>query len=335
MWLVSTDRAELHFFPDPSRVPGGYAILSHTWNEQEQTFQETRALQEHCTVTLENPRELSSAKIRNACLIAEQDGYRWIWIDTCCIDKTSSTELSEAINSMFRWYACAEVCYAHLEDVPSGCARTLEQPGSAFRRARWHTRGWTLQELLAPALVVFVSNEWANLGTKQDLAPLLSSITGIRVSVLARRKTFFVASVAERMSWASRRHTRRVEDEAYCLLGLFGINMPTIYGEGRQAFQRLQQEIARQSIDTSLFAWGNTYTAKDEVRSPVKLKRMWADFHGLSKEGRFLFAPSPRSFDGRTVYFTPSLSDPIQPYLPWRWRSHVSVTCYLHHRYSH
>ena len=121
MWLISADRAELHFFPDPSRIPGGYAILSHTWHGTEQSFQDIRELQIRCRSTKHNPRDFASLKIRNACLVAERDGYRWVWVDSCCIDKTSSTELSEAINSMFRWYSCAEVCYAYLEDVPSDC----------------------------------------------------------------------------------------------------------------------------------------------------------------------------------------------------------------------
>ena len=121
MWLLSTARAELHFFSAPETVIGGYAILSHTWCSHEQSFQETQALREQCKATGANPRELSFTKIRECCVLAESRGYQWLWVDTCCIDKMSSTELSEAINSMFRWYSCAEVCFAYLEDVPSDC----------------------------------------------------------------------------------------------------------------------------------------------------------------------------------------------------------------------
>ena len=321
MWLLSTDRAELHFFSDPANIQGGYAILSHTWTGKEQTFQDTRSLQQRCEVSKENPRDLSSDKVRNCCILAERDRYRWVWIDSCCIDKTSSTELSEAINSMFRWYSFAEVCYAFLEDVPSDCV--LDQPGSAFRKSRWHTRGWTLQELIAPALVVFVAQDWTQIGTKKELAQLLNNITGIWVTVLNRKTSYLRSSVAVRMSWASRRHTTRIEDEAYCLLGLFNINMPTIYGEGRQAFQRLQQEIAKQSFDSSLFAWGSIYTANNEIRTPATIQKVWSDFHGVTQDFTCLLALSPRKFTTGTVYYTPMQSSPLQPYLPFRWKSQV------------
>ena len=326
MWLLSTDRAELQFFSDTSNIPGGYAILSHTWSGAEQTFQDMRDLRERCEAENTNPRDLASPKIRNVCIIAEQDGYQWVWVDNCCIDKTSSTELSEAINSMFRWYSCAEVCYAYLEDVPTDCVP--EQRGSAFRKSRWHTRGWTLQELLAPALVIFMSKDWVRIGTKHELADVLRDITNIRALFLKRERTCFVASVAERMSWASTRQTTRVEDEAYCLLGLFGINMPTIYGEGRQAFQRLQQEIARTSFDTSLFAWGNVM---NHASNPVKLAELRGDCGRRGHDRCFLFASSPRefSYDTGPVFYTPTLDDPLQPYLRPRWKNyheaHVSI----------
>ena len=261
MWLLSTHRAELHYFPSPELVPGGYAIFSHTWGDNEQTFQETQALYQQCKKSSKNPRELSSEKVRESCILAEHHGYRWIWNDTCCIDKTSSTELSEAINSMFRWYSLAEVCFAYIEGVdnpdPGQRVQVLEAPKSAFRKARWHTRGWTLQELIAPSLLIFVSGDWKIIGNKVELALLLEEITGVPSQVLTREVHYSVPSIAERMSWASTRSTMRVEDEAYCLMGLFNVYMPTIYGEGDGAFQRLQYEIAKQSSDTSLFAWGS------------------------------------------------------------------------------
>ncbi|KAM5543070.1 hypothetical protein V8D89_003454 [Ganoderma adspersum] len=258
MWLLSTTRAELHFFSAPDEVPGGYAILSHTWGHHEQSFQETQALCERYKESDENPRDLASSKVRECCILAECHGYRWLWNDTCCIDKTNPAELSEALNSMFRWYACAEVCFAHLKDVTGDC--DVKARCSAFETARWHSRGWTLQELITPSLVLFVSEDWKTIfGNKVELAPLLERVTDVSLQVLRREVHPSAIGVAERMSWATTRSTTRVEDEAYCLMGLFGISMPTIYGEGRQAFQRLQHEIMRQLFDTSLFAWGDGF----------------------------------------------------------------------------
>ena len=325
MWLLSTDRAELHWFADHSKIPpGGYAILSHTWQGDEQTFQALQALHERCEVTGEVPRALASDKIRECCLLAERDGYRWVWIDSCCINKESSTELSEAINSMFQWYTSAEVCYAYLADVPTDCIP--EAPNSAFRTARWHTRGWTLQELLAPSVVVFLSQAWKRLGTKQELSSLLSEITHIREAILLQTLNLSVTCIAERMSWASRRSTTRVEDEAYSLLGLFDINMPTIYGEGQRAFLRLQQEIAKQSIDTSLFAWGVIFL---DPGLAVSLNDVWSSGYNPSHHYRFLFAPSPQHFHS-PLYYTPELVRPFQPYTHWQRRaSGVSI----HHEF--
>ncbi len=192
-------------------------------------------------------------KIRRACTVARLDQFSQLWVDTSCIDKTSSTELSEAINSMFAWYRDAAVCYVYLADVPrSGDPR---RPGSAFRHSRWFTRGWTLQELIAPQVVVFLSREWEVIGTKESLADLVEDITGIDRDVLMNRKSHNDVSVAARMSWAAERITTRIEDQAYCLLGIFGIVMTPIYGEGDHAFRRLQEEILRQIPDDSIFAW--------------------------------------------------------------------------------
>ena len=178
MWLLNTDRAEFHFFPSPEAVIGGYAILSYTWGDDEQSFQETQTLQERCKRTCENPRDLATPKVRNCCILSERHEYRWVWNDTCCIDKTSSSELSEAINSTFLWYSRAEVCYAYMQDIESNCV--VDTPGSAFRTARRHSRGWTLQELIAPSLVIFVSRAWKLLGNKLQLASLLHEISDHR-----------------------------------------------------------------------------------------------------------------------------------------------------------
>ena len=311
MWLLSTSRAELHYFSDPSAVQEGYAILSHTWSQSvpEQTFQQVQAIHARCQETGQIPRDLVSNKIRNSCLVAERDGYVWVWIDSCCIDKASSAELSEAINSMFNWYILAEVCYALLDDVP--VRDDIRAAGSRFRHARWHTRGWTLQELLAPALLVFLSADWTPIGTKYELCALVGECTGISAAFLTREKSIFDASIAERMGWAAHRKTTRVEDEAYCLFGIFNVNLPTLYGEGRQAFQRLQLEIAKHNRDTTLFTWGLCHTVHHELLAPMGLSEMRSESHRSRKDERFfLLAPSPFEFSrvGEVVHYTPDLA---------------------------
>lgn len=170
---------------------------------------------------------------------------------SCCIDKTSSAELTEAINSMFRWYKKSEVCYVYLSDV-SSCDYILEQ----FKKARWFQRGWTLQELIAPDNVIFYSKEWHQFGTKAGLSAFISDITNIGPLFLDS-ENLASASIAQKMSWASKRETSRPEDIAYCLLGIFDVNMPLIYGEGTKAFLRLQEEImTTYPYDFTIFAWG-------------------------------------------------------------------------------
>ena len=329
MWLISTSRAELRLFDDPSTISGGYAILSHTWSQtpgEETSFQDLQKIVSDCQQTGKNPRDFVSDKVRKCCIQAERDGYRWVWIDTCCIDKTSSTELSEALNSMFSWYTLSDICYAHLEDVPAD--DRIKDAGSAFRKARWHTRGWTLQELLAPVIVVFMSKDWQPLGTKKELSGLLNEITEIYPDYLTRVRTVLQAPVSERMGWAAYRKTKRIEDQAYCLLGLFDINMPTIYGEGQRAFQRLQQEIIRQSYDTSLFTWGPDHHDSSDDSIPLSpLENIWSTFHNIEDYGRFLFARSPFDFRGPDIYNTPRLDAKatMQPYLPRQWTGPVRL----------
>ena len=309
MWVLSTSRAELHYFADSAAIREGYAILSHTWTQHpagEQTFQDIEDIIKKCKNNGRNPRDRVCKKIRRCCEIAERDGYSWIWIDSCCIDKTSSTELSEAINSMFNWYALAEVCYVYLEDVPYADDPYAEE--SKFQKARWHSRGWTLQELLAPAFVIFFSKEWKNMGTKYDLRDPLSDCTGIDIQYLTREWDFRVdVSIAKRMAWVSKRKTTRLEDEAYCLLGLFDINMPTMYGEGRNAFQRLQAELAKRSTDASLFTWGPChFSSYDEWEQgpESEIQANHPDEPYMS-----IFAPSPRLFVEWLYAWSPPYTD--------------------------
>ncbi|KNG80357.1 hypothetical protein ANOM_011314 [Aspergillus nomiae NRRL 13137] len=221
-----------------------YAILSHTWGKEEVTLQDITSQATHKLKGYE--------KILGVCSIARENRFDYIWIDTCCIDKTSSAELSEAINSMYRWYEEAEVCYAYLSDVPHGPVCDDD-----FRNSKWFTRGWTLQELIAPSTVIFFDSEWHKMGEKLDLQQQISEITGIPGNFLLVDDVAY-ASVAQKMSWAAKRKTTRLEDVAYCLMGIFGISMPMLYGEGTKAFIRLQEEIIRTTNDHSLFAWTST-----------------------------------------------------------------------------
>lgn len=200
------------------------------------------------------------------------------WIDSCCIDKTSSAELSEAINSMFKWYQKAQVCYAYLSDVASARQNPSDRY-SDFRLTKWFTRGWTLQELLAPSSVEFCDCNWVEIGTKLSLQNEVSKVTGISIEHL---QDYSAASVAQKLSWASLRATTRREDEAYCLMGLFDVNMPTLYGEGDKAFLRLQLEILSQTDDESLFAWENDgpHSSReikyDEIERRVYFPKIWS-----------------------------------------------------------
>lgn len=247
-----------------------YAILSHRWEAEEILFEDVQ--------TDQWPRKKGVDKVKKACLRAKDDGFEYIWVDTCCIDKSSSAELSEAINSMFNWYRDSQVCYAYLCDVSIDETET-------FAKSAWFTRGWTLQELIAPQQVHFFDSQWKKIGDRLSLLEWIVTVTMIDRRVLGRgqhhrhcrghdegwgygeacpcgrdntsrafRQLLSSFSVATRMSWASRRVTKRVEDEAYALLGLFNVNMPLLYGEGTKAFRRLQEEIIRTSNDQSILA---------------------------------------------------------------------------------
>lgn len=197
-------------------------------------------------------------KITDFCALARRRNLEWAWIDTCCIDKRSSAELSEAINSIFSWYKRATICFAFLSDLTLDSnvySSEGEVPNSRLPKSRWFTRGWTLQELLAPRELIFFDSGLRLVGSRNSLADKISGITGIEPAYLCGAKSLQDASVAQRMYWVSTRQTTRVEDMAYCLLGLFDVNMPLLYGEGRKAFFRLQEQIIAQSKDESIFAW--------------------------------------------------------------------------------
>lgn len=217
-------------------------------------------------------------KVAEVCQMARSNGIPYAWVDTCCIDKTSSSELGEAINSMYRWYQQAEVCYAFLPDFDTDSP--LEK---ALPKCRWFTRGWCLQELLAPKTVLFYDTRWNRIGSKAELTSLISKITLVDEKILIDSDLINTVPVARRMSWAANRTTTKEEDIAYCLLGIFDVNMPMLYGEGSRAFQRLQEEITKESNDLSIFA----------IREPPH-----SYSNGKAHPYRSLFATSPKDFEG-------------------------------------
>ena len=227
-----------------------YAILSHTWGAdgEEVTFKD---LMEGT-----GKSKAGYQKIRFCGEQAATDGLEYFWVDTCCIDKSSSAELSEAINSMFRWYHDADICYVYLSDVSISGSMKNDQFSQwtwevDFQKSRWFTRGWTLQELIAPASVEFFSVEGKRLGDKKSLERQIQQITGIAAQAL-QGGPLSQFTINERMTWAAKRETKREEDMAYSLLGIFDIHMPLIYGEGRKkALVRLHKEIEESLKDKS------------------------------------------------------------------------------------
>ena len=315
MRLLNTKNAELQFFSSPEDVPTGYAILSHRWDASDKGI-EFNTLYNH---TEENaPWGYIPEKIRRFCILAGSLGFEWGWVDSCCINKQDTFELSEAINSMFLWYSRAEVCFVYLADVPGGCDPWDQN--SPFRTSAWYTRGWTLQELIAPYNVLFVCQDWEVIGGKQELSPILEKITGIPLRVLRGEMHFTSISVADRMSWASDRVTERIEDQAYCLMGLFDVNMSTIYGEGHRAFQRLQQEIMKQTCDPSLFAWGARVCCHESRVTPLSANEDDKTFTNWTKDPVYLLARSPRDFkssNSTRVIWEANTGSPLETVLEW------------------
>lgn len=286
MRLLNTTTIQLEEFP-PDSVPP-YAILSHTWGAEEVLFEDIRSNTAD--------RKATWPKVKETCRLSLERGLEHVWIDNCCIDKSSSAELSETINSMFMYYEEAAICWAYLADVPRGHA--LEEQGSPLDQSRWFTRGFTLQELIAPSEIIFLSQDWHEIGTKRSLRRALFRITRIDEDILMNQKSLECVSVARRMSWAAHRRTTRPEDIAYCLMGIFSVNMPMLYGEGStKAFLRLQEEIMKHSDDQSIFAWVNSDASSSSL-------------HGL-------MATSPANFAG--------CSD-IIPYQDWVPREPYSMT---------
>ncbi|KAJ9655692.1 hypothetical protein H2198_005489 [Neophaeococcomyces mojaviensis] len=271
MRLINTETLEFEEFEGDEDCPP-WAILSHRWEDDEVTYQDAKIS------GLWYINKKGGGKIKLAARLALAASLNYVWVDTCCIDKNSSAELSEAINSMWSWYKRAEVCFAYLSDIEPG-------QENEFQFSLWFTRGWTLQELIAPHNVVFYNKEWSKLGTKLTLAKAITSRTKIPVEVLAQKVNLYTLPIAQRMAWARSRNCRRIEDTAYSLLGIFDVNMPLLYGEGKKAFKRLQEEIIKQTNDHTILLWTPTHA------------------QGIGK----LLAPSPDCFDHNIHFrFRPS-----------------------------
>ncbi|KIW13442.1 hypothetical protein PV08_08630 [Exophiala spinifera] len=322
MKLINTKTFALEDFFAETAPP--YAILSHTWTSEELTYQDIT-----CDGGLSRNTKKGYAKLTQTCRLASQDGLEYAWIDTCCIDKSSSAELSESINSMYAWYGNSTTCYVYLEDlhpcdITSGTATdygpgrdvegdsdsdsdsdshsNIHHAANSLQFCRWFRRGWTLQELLAPAQLTFYDSSWTLIGTRDTFSGVISRITSIPRSVLSQTFPVSECSIAIRMSWAAHRTTTRTEDIAYCLLGLFDVNMPLLYGEGMKAFRRLQEEIVRRSNDFTIFAW-------EKPASLLALRYSGATFtHGpeglidrSTTTGLSIFAPRPSCFANTTI----------------------------------
>lgn len=262
MRFLNTSTLQFEEIPDSELhlKANQYAILSHRWgaDKNEISFEDVRL-----STDFSNKKGFN--KLKGFCEAAFSANCRLGWVDTCCIHKDNLSELSEAINSMYRWYQGSKICIVYLEDVPR----------KQLTDSEWFIRGWTLQELISPKNVTFFDRDWNVIGTKTELITDLTHRTRIAEGILSHKIKLSACSVAQRMSWGANRKTTRVEDSAYCLMGIFDINMPLIYGEREKAFLRLQQHIIQKTKDESIFAW---------------------DFEGYSRTYSGLYAPSPLAY---------------------------------------
>ena len=306
MLLINATTRRLERFDDERNLPP-YAILSHTWNNTEVTLREYQNALGGSRTHETFPQSSSGLlKIDCTCQQAIADKLSYVWIDACCVDRTSSSELSAAINSMRRWYQQACVCYVYFHDVEAPSTLSCRKVGCTWdvnirqqlASARWFTRGWTLQELLASRYINFYDTNWQCLGTKKSLCQILTDITGID-EVYLNGGNLNEASVAKRMSWAANRETTKLEDLAYCLMGIFDVNMPLLYGEGAKAFKRLQEKIFEETDDMSLFAWQTA-----QAKTPMSPQSLHA---APSVKGISIFAEHPRNFLA-TANLIPSMS---------------------------
>ena len=287
-----------------------YAILSHTWGAagEEVIFEDL--------IRGTGTDKPGYDKIRRCAKQAHLDGLKYSWVDTCCIDKSSSSELSEAVNSMFRWYSEAKICYAYLSDVnlaaeDDSSEELLTTGGeNLLKNSRWFTRGWTLQELLAPKLLVFFDSKWRKLGEKVFYCDTISSITGIDNAILLDSSKIFGELYATRMVWAAKRKTSRAEDIAYCLMGIFGVHMPLLYGEGKHsAFRRLQLELFKLASSQSLLTWGG------HPEHPIDPEGAQSRIFPLLPTVRPILADSPSLFFQHSGFHSLNTSNDTKPWV--------------------
>ncbi|EXM14084.1 Heterokaryon incompatibility [Fusarium oxysporum f. sp. vasinfectum] len=282
----------------PSDKVPKYAILSHRWEVEEPSYSDMKTRFAHRDTDLLGAgplwTERNYRKIYEFGLMASQAGYKYIWVDTCCIDKSSSAELQESINSMYRWYMESDVCYAYLSDVSISTDSVTHKRGSAaskpwiesFQNSQWFTRGWTLQELLAPRELIFFDKNWHMCGNRVELQGAIQAATGIDGTSLIKasyKDGAYLKSIrlGRLFSWAASRQTTRCEDRAYSLLGIFEVNMPLLYGERDRAFYRLQEEVIKVNEDVSLLAWN--CTEADDGFAPNGLAKSPSQFQNYQK----------------------------------------------------
>ncbi|THU93349.1 HET-domain-containing protein [Dendrothele bispora CBS 962.96] len=230
--FVETSTGRVVEFHEDSPIPP-YAILSHRWEEGQEV-----SLQDMCHLSPAIEQRSGFRKIMNACKQALRDGHSYIWVDTCCIDKSIPWQVEQDINSMYAYYWNSVVCYVYLNDfMPLGVFRQADE--LKFGMSTWFTRGWTLQELLAPLSVRFFTADWELYGDKEKLGEIIERVTRIPQKFFDR-KNIRGATLIEKMSWSIKRGTTKPEDRAYCLLGILGVTIKTEYGEGEErAFERL------------------------------------------------------------------------------------------------
>jgi hypothetical protein len=245
MRLIHTEKCEVHDFLDALSIPR-YAAISYSWEADEVRHGNLR----ETSLASEKP---SLQELKEFCLQAGNLSLEWLWVDTVCVNRSSSAELSEAINSTFKWFRQSEACIVYLSDVDY--VDDSQEQEKRIRQSRWMRRSWTLQELIASQNIHFYAANWMRIGTKESLLPLLSEVTQVDKAVLENADHLSHYSIGRIMSWAANREAPRVEDIAYSLLGLFGVSMPILYGEGHTAFTRLQEKIFQRTDDATLFAW--------------------------------------------------------------------------------
>ncbi|KAG2363744.1 hypothetical protein BDR07DRAFT_888500 [Suillus spraguei] len=316
-----TKRAGLHMEPIREVVVKyfGYVMLSHRWEGQEPQLDDIQGKSVYELSSVGNVR-----KLQRFCKTARDAGYRWAWSDTCCINKNGTVELPESITSMFRWYQHSSLTIVYLYDISPSSG------SGALTSSDWITRGWTLQELLAPNIILFYRNNWTpyldhhHENHKQFIMQELKDATGIdsRFHVTFRPG---MREPREKLKWASKRVTEKPEDVAYSLFGIFGVHLPVIYGENKQkALGRLLEEIVSQSRDISVLDWvGKSsefnsclpaditsyassstlpYLSNDEIRASIFLLRVAGDEGAASELYNKLYGINPPSFSHRRLH---------------------------------